>query len=78
MMEYMPGGSKFWETHMGQDLREKFPILNDPNKRSTIKDIGVTLFEYLYLEKLLKWPIPIPIHVPDEFRNNSNKNLPKS
>jgi hypothetical protein len=55
----------------------KLPILKVSNKKSTRKDICATQFEYLFLEILLKWPISIPTHVPNEFRNDSNKNLPK-
>jgi hypothetical protein len=59
--------SNFWETHMGEDLQTYFPILQNPEKRKSIGDIGVNIFETFYLEKLIRWPFPLPVYVSSEY-----------
>ncbi|WP_297337923.1 DUF6443 domain-containing protein [Algoriphagus sp.] len=60
----------FWKTYMGEDLQKYFPILQNPQNRSSISNVGVSIFETFYLEKLIRWPFPLPIYVPREFINN--------
>ncbi|WP_143185994.1 hypothetical protein [Algoriphagus halophilus] len=67
----IPGSSfNFWETYMGKDLQEYFPMLQKPENRISIGNIGVSIFETFYLEKLIRWPFPLPIYVPSEFIYN--------
>ncbi|WP_146131419.1 hypothetical protein [Mongoliibacter ruber] len=69
----------FWDTHMGHDLQEGFPLLKDENKRKQIGVAAISIFETFFLEKAIRWPILIPIYIPEEFYrefgNNSQNNL---
>jgi hypothetical protein len=63
----------FWNTDMGKDLQNYFPILQNPGKRTQIGDIGINIFETFFLEKLIRWPVLIPIYVPEEFKNDPSE-----
>ncbi|SHI84537.1 RHS repeat domain-containing protein [Aquimarina spongiae] len=58
MFSYLPGGSNFKKTHMYEDGKLLFDVVPD------ILEQG--------LEKLMKWPFPIPIYVPYEYKKGSN------
>lgn len=53
---------------MGQDLQRTFPILKDPNNREVLGNTGQNIFEAI-IEKLIRWPFPLPIYVPEEYKN---------
>ena len=67
-----PGGTSlsFWETHFGNDLQSAFPILQNQEKRKALGDAAFNIIETFFLEKLIRWPLPLPVYIPKEYYND--------